>query len=124
MRARWAVIAVVGAAVLGVALGAVIWSTGDEDPGAARAAPAGGELFVRTAQSGTLAPVPGRTRTYRLALERLGGPVTRFTDRPQRSAATESTSEFVRRWDSRGFDHTIVEPSSVQNWEVMARRRP
>lgn len=85
----------------------VIWSTmGDDNdgPDPRTAPPAASFLFVRTADSGSLTPIRGRARTYRLALAQLGSPVTVFSDRPQRIATTESTRDFVRRWRSRGSD--------------------
>jgi hypothetical protein len=92
-----AVLAMLGTLVGGLA------HAGDATDGARASAVGGSDLFVRTADGGTLRPIPGRKSTYRLALKGLGGPVTVFTDRPQRKAGSESTAQFVRRWRSRGF---------------------
>jgi hypothetical protein len=76
---------------------------GEDRSGARTSAVGGNDLFVRTADGGALQRVAGRKRTFRLTLKGLGGPVTVFTDRPQRKAGSESTAQFVRRWRSRGF---------------------
>ncbi len=73
-------------------------------PAAEAQAPAGAgaELFVGTADGGTLTPIR-RKRVYRLTLERPARHMTVFTDRPARQAATEPLRQFVRRWPRRGF---------------------
>lgn len=99
MRAsRWVPTVVLA---LGVTLVGGLAYAGDDPP--VRASAVASDLFVRTAGGGTLQRIPGRKRTYRLTLKSLGGPVTVFTDRPQRKTGAESTTQFVRRWRSRGF---------------------
>ena len=72
---------------------------------AVRAAPAGaaqaspGSLFVLPGGSGTLKRERGRLR---LVLSD-AGPVSSFTDRPERRADSMSLRRFVRRWRALGF---------------------
>jgi hypothetical protein len=65
--------------------------------GAAQASP--GSLFVLPGSSGTLKRERGRLR---LVLSD-AGPVTSFTDRPERRADSMSLRRFVRRWRALGF---------------------
>jgi hypothetical protein len=73
---------------------------------AVRAAPAGvaqaspGSLFVLPGGSGTLQRERGRLR---LVLSD-AGPVSSFTDRPERRADSLSLRRFVRRWRALGFE--------------------
>jgi hypothetical protein len=58
-------------------------------------------LFVLTAVSGSASAADeGVVLTFR----DVDDDVTDFTDRPARSVTTESVTEFVDRWDQRGFD--------------------
>ena len=63
----------------------------------------GGELFSQTAHSGSLTPVKGQTDFFTLTLDD-SVDVTSFTDRPIRSAGTETVADFVDNWAARGFE--------------------
>ena len=77
---------------------------GDDDSTGASETPAeGGELFTQTAGAGTLAPVQGKNDVFTLTLSDASKDVTQFTDRPVRSATTESLEDFVNQWATRGF---------------------
>jgi hypothetical protein len=65
--------------------------------------PAGGDLFTQNTHTGTLKPIPGRNDVFTLTLDQPAPDVTVFTDRPVRSASTESLAGFVGEWDKRGF---------------------
>ena len=66
-------------------------------------APAAGDLFVLTAAGGSLERVRGRSRLFRLVLQRPARDVTSFTDRPARKTARQPLAGFVRRWARLGF---------------------
>jgi hypothetical protein len=69
-------------------------------PALASAQTPASDLFTVSARSATLTPAGG---AYRLALGPGVGPVTHFTDRPQRLAGRETLATFVQRWAGRGF---------------------
>jgi len=69
-------------------------------PAAAIAAPPASNLFTVSSHSATLTP---NGDAYRLTLTAATGSVTRFADRPQRLAGSESFNAFVKRWAARGF---------------------
>ena len=60
-----------------------------------------GWLFVVGATAGTTSTAADGT--IELTLDGVTDGVSAFTDRPQRSAATESPADFVEAWASRGF---------------------
>ena len=69
---------------------------------AANAAQAQQDLYVATANSGSLT----RTHTsgvYRLTMAQPASSVTVFTDHPSRSASSQSTRKFVHDWTTEGF---------------------
>jgi hypothetical protein len=63
----------------------------------------GGDLYTQNTHTGTLEPISGRDDVFTLTLEQPAPDVTVFTDRPVRSASTESVSHFVDQWNQRGF---------------------
>jgi hypothetical protein len=70
---------------------------------AGAAATSTGDLFTQTTHTGSLDPIAGRDDVFTLTLEQPSPDVTVFTDRPVRSASTESLAGFVDQWDQRGF---------------------
>ena len=94
--------ALIALGLMGLVVAGIAYGQSGND-GARASAVTGNELFVRTADGGTLRRLSGRRHTFRLTLRGLAGRVTVFTDRPQRKAGTESTTQFVKRWRSRGF---------------------
>jgi hypothetical protein len=79
---------------------------GDDDGSSDSATPvasAGGDLFTQNTHTGTLKPIAGRDDVFTLTLDQPAPDVTVFTDRPVRSASTESLSSFVDQWEQRGF---------------------
>ena len=67
------------------------------------AAATGGDLFTQTTHTGSLQPISGQDDVFTLTLDQPSPDVTVFTDRPLRSASTESLQGFVSNWDTRGF---------------------
>jgi hypothetical protein len=87
-------------------------SSGAEDEGSSQpagtsasapttATGSGGLLFVLDAASATVTTADDGSTT--LTLIDPHEQVVAFTDRPERSASTESLDDFVGRWDERGF---------------------
>jgi hypothetical protein len=79
---------------------------GDDNASSENAGPAAtptGDLFTQTTHTGSLDPIAGRDDVFTLTLEQPSPDVTVFTDRPVRSASTESLAGFVGQWDRRGF---------------------
>jgi hypothetical protein len=71
---------------------------------AAPSAPASADnLFVATAGGGQLSAVAGRPGAYTLTLHTPAHQVTRFGDRPARTAGSQSLKSFVAGWDADGF---------------------
>ncbi len=60
------------------------------------------ELFVLTADTGTLRKVRGAAHTFALTLS-VRGSVAVFTDRPTRRAGVESMASLVANWKALGF---------------------
>jgi hypothetical protein len=63
---------------------------------------AGGDLYVMTAQGGTLTPTSHKGE-YRLVLEHPAQSVASFADHPQRSASEQSVEKFIAGWKADGF---------------------
>jgi hypothetical protein len=61
-----------------------------------------GLLFTHSVGAGTLEPSGGGDE-YTLTLTEPAERITSFTDRPVRSADTETVQEFVDSWEERGF---------------------
>jgi len=78
-------------------------SNASTDATPASSAVPGGDLFTQTTHTGSLKPIPGRDDVFTLTLDQPAPDVTVFTDRPVRSASTESLAGFVDQWDERGF---------------------
>jgi hypothetical protein len=76
---------------------------GSSDSVASSSPPPGGELFTQNTHTGSLQPIPGMDDVFTLTLDQPAPDVTVFTDRPVRSASTESLAGFVDQWDQRGF---------------------
>lgn len=93
-----------------VAMGCSSSDGGSSGSAATTAAPAAdvvasskiGWLFVLDATAGTTSTADDGS--IELALDGVADGVTTFSDRPQRSATTESPTEFVDAWASRGFN--------------------
>ena len=99
---------VVGVAAVITALSVLAAGCGGSDDnastdGASSSPPSGGDLFTQNTHTGSLQPIPGRNDVFTLTLEQPAPDVTVFTDRPVRSASTESLAGFVDQWDQRGF---------------------
>jgi hypothetical protein len=62
-----------------------------------------GDLFTQNTHTGSLEPISGRDDVFTLTLDQPAPDVTVFTDRPARSASTESLADFVDGWGKRGF---------------------
>src|SRR5690242_8805319 len=68
----------------------------------AQSTPAGGDLYTATAAGGTLTKAPGKA-AYRLTLKDPAAKVSAFSDRPVRTASTQSLQRFVGDWKANGF---------------------
>jgi hypothetical protein len=73
------------------------------DQGAAASSSGGGDLFTQTSHQGSLTPIAGKDDVFKLTFAEPSPDVTVFTDRPARSASTESLPDFVGQWEERGF---------------------
>jgi hypothetical protein len=62
-----------------------------------------GNLFVLSAQSGSLDRSSSSGRRFRLVVRDPQGDVTSFTDRPGRKAGHIKVGTFIRRWNRLGF---------------------
>jgi hypothetical protein len=69
---------------------------------AAGAQPTGGDLYTATAAGGTLTKAPGKA-AYTLTLKDPAAKVSAFSDRPARSASTQTLKRFVGDWKANGF---------------------
>jgi hypothetical protein len=79
---------------------------GDDDASSTSASATvspGGDLFTQNTHTGTLEPITGRDDVFTLTLGQPAPDVTVFTDRPARSASTESLASIVDQWNDRGF---------------------
>ena len=74
-------------------------------------------LFVLEALAATATPADDGSTT--LTLTDVRDPVVAFTDRPDRSATLEPLSDFVARWEERGFSDTPPNAAVVADTEVV-----
>ena len=88
----------------------------DDDGGSSDQA-GGGLLFSQNTRAGTLTPAGGGDGAFELTLTEPAAGVTAFTDRPERSAETESLADFVADWDDRGFGTTPPNAALVLDGE-------
>lgn len=69
-------------------------------------------LFVQSTEAGSLTPVDGKKGTYTLELSKPNPHVTWFKDRPERTAGTMSTDQFLGLW-GQGKDSFETDPPNA-----------